>query len=116
MVGTQTVKKEHNCGGLGDIYIYIYIYIYIGKKFSIRQPLTCLTQNIVYLAYCTKCGLQGLGLTVKWKARLANYKSHINKRIKKPCRFVKHFMNTCTDPAIPHKYLRFIIIDLVNNT
>ena len=24
MVGTQTVKKEHNCGGLDDIYIYIY--------------------------------------------------------------------------------------------
>ena len=89
---------------------------HLGKKFSIRRPLTCLTQNIVYLAYCTKCGLQGVGSTVKWKARLANYKSHIKKKIKKPCRIVKHFMNTCVDPDIPHKYLRFIIIDLVNNT
>ena len=25
-------------------------------------------------------------------------------------------MNTCDDPAIPHKHLRFIIIDSVNNT
>ena len=25
-------------------------------------------------------------------------------------------MNTCVDPDIPHKYLRFIIIDSVNNT
>ena len=25
-------------------------------------------------------------------------------------------MNTCVDPDIPHTYLRFIIIDSVNNT
>ena len=25
-------------------------------------------------------------------------------------------MNTCVDSLIPHKYLRFIIIDSVNNT
>ena len=25
-------------------------------------------------------------------------------------------MNTCVDPDIPHKYLRFIMIDSVNNT
>ena len=87
-----------------------------GKKFPIRRPLTCLTQNIVYLAYCTKCGLQGVGSTIKWKARLANYKSRIKKRTKKPCRIVEHFMNTCIDLDIPHKYLRFIMIDSVNNT
>ena len=81
--------------------------------YDVREDLT---QNVVYLAYCTKCGLQGVGSTVKWKARLANYKSHIKKRIKKPCRIVKHFMNTCVDPDIPHKYLRFIVIDSVNNT
>ena len=73
-------------------------------------------KNIVYLAYCTKCGLQGVDSTIKWKARLANYKSHIKKRIKKPCRVVKHFMNTCVDPDIPHKNLRFIMIDSLNNT
>ena len=33
-----------------------------------------------------------------------------------PYRIVKHFMNTCVDPDILHKYLRFIIIDSVNNT
>ena len=25
-------------------------------------------------------------------------------------------MNTCVDPNVPHKYLRFILIDSVNNT
>ena len=73
-------------------------------------------ETIVYLAYCTRCGLQGVDSTIKWKARLANYKSHIKKRTKKPCRIIKHFMNTCVDPDIPHKYLRFIMIDSVNNT
>ena len=47
---------------------------------------------------------------------MANYKSHIKKRIKKFCRIVQHFMNTCVDPNIPHRYLRFILIDSVNNT
>ena len=78
--------------------------------------MTCLTQNIVYLAYCTKCGSQGMDSTIKWKARLANYKSLIKKRIKKPCKIIEHSMNTCIDPDIPHKYLRFIMIDLVNYT
>ena len=42
-----------------------------------------------------------VGSTIKWKTRLANYKSHIKKRIKKPCRIIKHLMNTCVDPDIP---------------
>ena len=35
--------------------------------------------------------------------------------MKKPYRIVQHFMNTCVDPDIPHKYVRFIMIDSVNN-
>ena len=70
----------------------------------------------MYLAYGAKCGLQGVSSTIKWTARLANYKSHIKKKIKKPCRVVQHFMNACVDPNIPHKYLRFILIDSIYNT
>ena len=47
---------------------------------------------------------------------MTSCKSHIRKRIKKPCRIVKHFMYTCVDPDRPHKYLRFIMIHSVNNT
>ena len=71
-------KKCDSCNNMVDS-TSEFVCKHSGKKFSIRRPLTCLTQNIVYLAYCTKCGLQGVGSTVKWKARLANYKSHIKK-------------------------------------
>ena len=54
--------------------------------------------------------------TIKRKARLANYKCHIKKRIKKPCRIVQHFINTCVGPDISYKYITFIMIDAVNNT
>ena len=71
-------KKCDSCNNMVDS-TSEFVWKHSGNKFSIRRPFTCLTQNIVYLAYCTKCGLQGVGSTVKWKARLANYKSHIKK-------------------------------------
>ena len=52
------------------VYIYIYIYIY---------SLTCTSANVVlvYLAQCVDCNLQGVGSSINFKKRLANYKSHI---------------------------------------
>jgi hypothetical protein len=35
------------------------------------------SSNVVYLAECVLCGLQGVGSTANFKSRLANYKSHI---------------------------------------
>ena len=37
---------------------------------------------MIYLAYCTKCGKQSVGLTENWKPRLSNYRSHIKKESK----------------------------------
>ena len=70
---------------------------------------------MIYLAYCTKCGKQGVGSTENWKPRLSNYKSHIKKKAKL-CSILKHFTDSCTDTVNPSKYLRFILIDCVNNT
>ena len=53
-------KKCDSCNNMVDSTLE-FVCKHSGKKFSIR-----LTQNIVYPAYCTKCGLQGVGSTVKW--------------------------------------------------
>ena len=63
---------------------------------------------MIYLAYCTKCGKQGVGSTENWKPQLSNYKSHIKK---KSYSIVRPFIDSCTDTVNPSKYLRFILID-----
>ena len=45
------------------------------KIFKIGKSLTCGSENVVYLAQCVACGLQGVGSTINFKTRLANYKS-----------------------------------------
>ena len=85
------------------------------KKFRITKYLTCTTPNIIYLAYCTKCGKQGVGSTKNWKPQLSNYKSYIKKKLKS-CSIVRPFIDSCTDTVNPSKYLRFILIDCVTNT
>ena len=59
---------------------------------EINKPLTCTSENIVYLASCGICNLQGVGSTVCFKSRLANYKSHIKHKRKK-CSIVNHFID-----------------------
>ena len=83
-----------------------------GRKFKIRKNSSCTTANVIYLAYCLSCGKQGVGSTTKWKARLANYKSHISKRVPS-CRIVRHFLEDCNVNPIAN--LRFVILDVVDN-
>ena len=76
--------------------------------------MNCNTPNVIYVAECTKCKMQGVGSTVNWKPRLSNYKSHINnKRI--TCCIVKHFVEVCPNEENPLGHLRFYIIDMVDN-
>ena len=86
-----------------------------GRKFYLRRDSTCSTPNIIYLAFCKRCGKQGVGSTVKWKPRLANYKCHIKKNVSS-CTIVKHFIDECSDSDVPFKHLGFVILDVVNNT
>ena len=48
-----------------------------GRSYNICKSLTCTSRDVVYLAHCATCNLQGVGSTVNFKSRLANYKSHI---------------------------------------
>ena len=85
-----------------------------GRVYQVRRNLDCNTPNVVYVAECIKCSEQGVGSTVKWKPRLRNYKAHIKAK-KKTCRIVKHFMEKCFETGSPFKFLRFHIIDCVDN-
>ena len=67
---------------------------------------------MIYLAYCTKCGKQGVGSTENYEPRLSNYKSHIAKE-SQSCSIVKHFIDSCADTVNPSKYL---LIDCITNT
>ena len=83
-----------------------------GRIYKINRSSTCSTANVIYVAYCVTCGKQGVGSTVSWKPRLANYKSHIKKKLA-TCRIVQHFTHNCNDEFFSN--LRFIIVDVVNN-
>ena len=55
-----------------------------------------------------------IGSTIFWKPRLANYKSHINKKIVS-CKIVEHFIDSSIHGENPLKYLKFVIVDRLNN-
>ena len=52
-----------------------------GRCFTIKGEFSCSSKCVVYCAFCMKCGQQGVGSTMNWKPRLANYKAHIKKKI-----------------------------------
>ena len=87
-----------------------------GKTNKVRCTVNCNSKNVIYLAFCTKCKKQGVGSTTTWKPRLRNYKSQIKLNIQKSCCIAKHFMNCCSDVDNPSRYLKFKIIDHLNNT
>ena len=53
------------------------------------------------------CGLQGVGSTINFKPRLANYKSHI-KHKRRTCGVVNHFIDV---RGSEHSNLKFMLID-----
>jgi len=85
-----------------------------GKTFKLRKSITCCSKNVIYMCYCTNCKLQGIGSTVKWKARLSNYKSHVKKHVKS-CNIARHFIENCCDGENPSRYMRFVLLDCVDN-
>ena len=78
-----------------------------GRIFLILKSLTCTSSNVVYLAECVLCGLQGVGSTANFKSRLANYKSHI-KHKRRTCSITNHFIDV---HEADHSSLKFMLID-----
>lgn len=77
------------------------------RTFKIQKKLTCNSQNVIYLAECVSCNLQGVGSTLSFKPRLANYKSHIKYK-RRTCGIVNHFLDFHN---ADHSSLKFRIID-----
>ena len=81
------------------------------------KMITCTTPNVIYLAQCGKCKIQGVGSTTKWKPRLRNYKSWVKNRIRQ-CRIGNHFIDNAECRGVdnkPWEYMRFTIIDCVDD-
>ena len=79
--------------------------------------MNCNTPNVIYLVECTKCKLQGVGSTTKWKPRLRNYKSWVKNGIRL-CRVGNHFIvneGCCGSNEKPWENMKFFIIDCLNN-
>ena len=81
-----------------------------GRSFDICKPVTCTSQNVIYLARCVVCDLQGVGSTVNFKTQLANYKSHIKYK-RRTCSIVNHFIDV---HGGEHSGLKFMLIDQNN--
>ena len=91
--------------------------MFIVRTFRLAKNMNCDTPNVIYLAECKKCTLQGVGSTVKWKPRQRNYKSWVKKGIRQ-CRIGNHFIDNagCRGPVDkPWENMKFTIIDCLDN-
>ena len=69
-----------------------------GRKYCIKQSITCSSRNIIYLATCTRCSLQYVGsTTTEFKVRFRNHKSSMLTN-KKTCEVAVHF--NCGEHAV----------------
>ena len=85
------------------------------RIYIFRRYTSCVSKNVIHIAFCLNCLKQGVGSTVYWKPRLRNYKSHIKKKVRS-CSIVNHFICVCSDTDDASRNIRFIIIDQLNNT
>ena len=51
------------------------------RIYKVRRSTSCVSKNVIYIAFCLNCLKQGVGSTVDWKHRLRNYKFHIKKKV-----------------------------------
>ena len=61
------------------------------RRYKVKQNVNCQSKNVICLVTCKKCKKQGVGETISFKSRMANYRSCIkNKKIS--CNIDKHFI------------------------
>ena len=63
-----------------------------GRSYKMRQNVTCISKNVIYLVTCRKCHKQGVGETGDFKHRTSNYRSCIN-RGHISCNIDRHFVD-----------------------
>ena len=67
-----------------------------GRKYKIRQIISCKSKNIVYVVTCKKCKLQEVGHSTELDKRIANYFSHIKSNTR-DCEITFHFIDNHKD-------------------
>ena len=85
------------------------------RIYIFRRSTSCVSKNVVHIAFCLNCLKQVVGSTVYWKPRLRSYKSHIKKKVQS-CSIFNHFICVCSDTDDASRNIRFIIIDQLSNT
>ena len=56
-------------------------YSYVTKRrYKVRQSANFQSKNVIYLVTCKKCKKQGVGETITFKLRMANYRSCIKNK------------------------------------
>ena len=86
-----------------------------GRKFLVRKHLSCKTPYVVYLATCANCNCQGVGSTDLFSGRLSTYKNHSKSKVDSCC-ITEHWNHVCRDPKSPVAFMKFQLIDCVDNT
>ena len=85
------------------------------RFYKVRRSTSCVSKDVLYIAFWLNCLKQEVGSTVDWKPRLQNYKFHIKKKVRS-CSIVNPFIDVFSDTDGPSRNIRFIIIDQLNNT
>ena len=57
---TRCSQKCDSCDNFVDETTFVNSHA-TGRKFRLLRDSTCSTRNVIYVAYCTKCGKQGVG-------------------------------------------------------
>ena len=60
-----------------------HFYSHVTKRlYKVRQNVNCQSKNNIYLVTCQKCKKQGVGETIGFQSRMANYRSCIKSKKK----------------------------------
>ena len=79
------------------------------RVYKVRRSTSCVSKNVIYIAFCLNCLKQGVGSTVDWKPRLQNYKSHIKKKCHLVALLITSLMYVVTQ-MIPQEILGLLLL------
>ena len=79
------------------------------RVYKVRCSTSCVSKNVLYIAFCLNCLIQGVRSTVDWKPRLQNYKSHINKKCDLAALLITLLMFVVTQ-MIPQEILHLLLL------
>ena len=86
-----------------------------GRKWTLRQHLTCETPNTIYVVICDIHNAWYVGSTVNIKARWRNHKSDVKLKKVKKCGVAEH-VATLPHPDDPEvSFLKIVPIETVHN-